>query len=699
MAMPDMHKAGCNHATLAVNPHSRCDRCKTKAGEELCTVESRCDECSNTSAKDMAAIVAQRRKNEKRRKTNPSASPARSECSVSHSTSKQHSSSSPPPSGSSARILNPDMDEAVINLESDSDNTDSLSRARSSILTAASDTLLSPRLGPMLGQVGLNTTFQSPPLPSPAPSTSTPTLSVKDLAGLVQQQSQELAWFRSQFATQKFPSPSATVSRPPDSPGKRDRSAGDARSDDGADSYLPPSGHVASNVDQAPVLSDIDSAQGDVSAAHGHSDSDSEAAGTHKHRRERYSGGEDYDTSRTRQHKRKLRRDDSSPEDRESPLFHSSIPLPMRVVDPRSPAKSLVRGTSRRPIRTPSPPERRRYESPLTELNLTDSSTPSQEEFSFRKVLSAIASLSGAQSGPPKSDKDTKEFPLTMKSQASVTPPDALIALETTEAVKNAILKRQANFRNDDLKNPTGRTLSRLHSSVPSMNVKPLLYRTSDGAVPMEALSQPSDLTIWMPDVKPDSDIPLQERDAKVFETLSRQGLNIASMQDHTLAAIRAVIQPDHENEFVCRELIQTLSLSIRDMVKVCSLILTSIVQLRRDAFLAHAWDMGACKLLRHSEILFQSELFPPAELAKITEDWRRKREDAALKISTQRFISKDNRSKPYQVPKHKTNGNGKHGGRPKSGGQQGNGAGKKSGQGQGHHGSRPNSPAHSSSR
>ena len=76
-----------------------------------------------------------------------------------------------------------------------------------------------------------------------------------------------------------------------------------------------------------------------------------------------------------------------------------------------------------------------------------------------------------------------------MKSQATVTPPDALIALETTEAVKNAILKRQANFRNDDLKNSTGRTLSRLHPSVPSMNVKPLLYRTSDGAVPMEALS------------------------------------------------------------------------------------------------------------------------------------------------------------------------------------------------------------------
>ena len=73
-----------------------------------------------------------------------------------------------------------------------------------------------------------------------------------------------------------------------------------------------------------------------------------------------------------------------------------------------------------------------------------------------------------------------------MTSQAAVTPPDMLVALETTEAVKNAVLMRQANFRNDGLKNPAGRTLSRSHPSVPSINVKPML---SDGAIFMEALS------------------------------------------------------------------------------------------------------------------------------------------------------------------------------------------------------------------
>ena len=213
-----------------------------------------------------------------------------------------------------------------------------------------------------------------------------------------------------------------------------------------------------------------------------------------------------------------------------------------------------------------------------------------------------------------------------------------------------------------------GRVRSRLHPSLPSMNVKPGLYRTMDGAIPMDAMSQPSDLAVWMPDVKPDSDIPLQERDAKVLETLTRQGLNIASLQDHTLAAIRAVIQPNQDSEYIAHELIQTLSLSIRDIVKVFSHLLTAIVQLRRDAFLTHAWDMGSCKLLRHADILHQSELFPAAELARITEDWRRKREDAALKLSTQRF-RQGNRSRPYQVPKGKGNGNGKGSGqaRPSS--------------------------------
>ena len=126
-----------------------------------------------------------------------------------------------------------------------------------------------------------------------------------------------------------------------------------------------------------------------------------------------------------------------------------------------------------------------------------------------------------------------------------------------------------------------------------------------DGAIPMDAMTQTAGPLMWMPGVRSDSDIPLQERDARTLETLTRKALNIAAMQDHTLAAIRAVLTPRESQEFVAQEMIQTLSLAIRDIIKVSSHMLTAIVQLRRDAVLAHAWDDGQCKKLRHADILF----------------------------------------------------------------------------------------------
>ena len=164
-------------------------------------------------------------------------------------------------------------------------------------------------------------------------------------------------------------------------------------------------------------------------------------------------------------------------------------------MDTKSPRKSRRDWSSghsagRKPIRTPLPPDSC-SESPAGELKVTDNSS-SNEDFSFCKVLKTIASLSGAKAGPPISEGESRDFPLHMQSQVASPPQESLVALETTQAVIYAIRRRQTAFEKEDLRSRVGKTLARLHNSLPSMNIKPNLHRSMDGALPMEASSQPN---------------------------------------------------------------------------------------------------------------------------------------------------------------------------------------------------------------
>ena len=71
-------------------------------------------------------------------------------------------------------------------------------------------------------------------------------------------------------------------------------------------------------------------------------------------------------------------------------------------------------------------------------------------------------------------------------------------------------------------------------------------------------------------------------------------------------------------------------------MVKVSSHLLTSMVQLRRDAFLLHALDIGSCRALRHAPTLHESELFPRRNVEAITVEWRKWNQDLPLPGSGQ---------------------------------------------------------------
>ena len=491
MGSPEMHKAACNHGTLAVNPHSRCDRCIIKAGDELCTPEARCHECSELSDKDWSKLLAQRRKNEGRRKSHASASPARSEASYSstHSSARKRKASPTNSQALDPSSVNKDLGQAldfantVITLESDSDHMDAAPRTTCTASTSVTP-LPSFDASALLSSVLFSGLFQ-PPVSTPVPRTmpGQDAKSVNELKALLQAQSSQLAWYQSQLATQRYPAPTATLAKPPGTPTQDENPHSQQLNED---SLIPPSGHVPSTTDQAPEVSDADS---DLD---GEGDSDVEADAPAEAEREAYSGGEDYDVIASQQN-RKVRRLDHS--DNTDEFCTLSRPLPMRVMDTRSPRKSRRDWSSghsagRRPIRTPSPPDSR-SESPAGELNVTDNSSNSKD-FSFRKVLKTIASLSGAKAGPPLSEGDSRDFPLHMRSQVASPPQESLVALETTQAVVNAIRRRQTAFEKEDLRSRVGKTLARLHNSLPSMNIKPNLYRSMDGALPMEALSQPN---------------------------------------------------------------------------------------------------------------------------------------------------------------------------------------------------------------
>ena len=471
----------------------------------------------------------------------------------------------------------------------------------------------------------LTTDGRSTPLLDEAPVDPTETPDISQLFNVkldtaTQQRLQQMflnqcAYLQSIAPTQKYPAPSATVSRPPDAeepitahPDQpdMDKSLGAFEVLNTQD-LIPPSGNVSKSKG-ADIYTDSESDNVDDSQEPSDPDGPPPLY---------ESGGEDYTPVLSQSHRQEGPRYESDEGERIAPT-NPIAPRSMRLTDVgRSPRKSAgnwrdPHAAGRRPIRTPSPPDVECEDASLPHPSPVDTSHFSQEDLSFRTIMKEIATLSQAKSGKPKSHFDHSEFPIQVRSQAPTVKGEDFVALETTQAVINALKQRQIAFKNEDERSKGGKTLTRLHMTDPKLNVKTQLYKSLDAAIPMEALTQPVCPDIWMPEVLPDSDIPLQERDARFMETLTRQALNITSIQDHTLAAVKEKIKDQLAGDISLHEIVQTLALSIRDLVKVLTHSLTSIVQLRRDAFLLHAWDGAACRKLRHADILYQSQLFPP---------------------------------------------------------------------------------------
>ena len=97
------------------------------------------------------------------------------------------------------------------------------------------------------------------------------------------------------------------------------------------------------------------------------------------------------------------------------------------------------------------------------------------------------------------------------------------------------------------------------------------------------------------------------------------------------LAAIKGKLGTMMNGDPLLHKMLQCLALSFRDSCKVSTHLLTSIIQLRRDAVLLHCPSSRAMRDLRHATIESQTELFSRQVLDKAEEEQSKNIRELAL--------------------------------------------------------------------
>ena len=123
------------------------------------------------------------------------------------------------------------------------------------------------------------------------------------------------------------------------------------------------------------------------------------------------------------------------------------------------------------------------------------------------------------------------------------------------------------------------------------------------------------------------------------------------------LNAVRGKLADIRVDDPVLSKVLHCFALSLRDMVKVCTHILTSVVQLRRDAALLHTRSMSrSMRNLRHADIINCKELFPPQLLDSVDREHRERQRDLALSNAARQEQKRCDR---YDQPRKRTHSSG----------------------------------------
>jgi len=161
--------------------------------------------------------------------------------------------------------------------------------------------------------------------------------------------------------------------------------------------------------------------------------------------------------------------------------------------------------------------------------------------------------------------------------------------------------------------------------------VRPACYASCDDALQLDPLLLPMDHLPGLPEVFSDTAVPYTVKDLMNREEANKLILKIGSVQDASLCAISRYFG-ELNNDPMFISILEVLSKSCLDILKIATTESVSAIMHRRDLSLAHSnYSSADILALRYSDILGQSALFPPEVLQALDDKLRIANQDLAM--------------------------------------------------------------------
>lgn len=315
------------------------------------------------------------------------------------------------------------------------------------------------------------------------------------------------------------------------------------------------------------------------------------------------------------------RQDSPLPYDKSQHRFaeRADIRFAGELQEPRTRARSPVR--SPRPhyqkVRQPSPPREHQMSHQVEEQQADNDdgnaevedqeSDDSDEQISFQTLLKLIAHCAPEANLVEIDEQNFKASVVLQSGQKLDT--RKFYGLSTASSITSAVKGFQKLFYDRDIKTVDKplKYLELFHAKGGRPNMKP--YKAGDSVMPAEGLKPPSSRFAWAK--KPEARISLAVTDVTFLEEVAREGLRILSFLELLNQALKAAFAGELQMPIV-RALHESSIQASKDLLLVNTIFAGSMVQLKRDNFLATVSGIDAKQkeTLRHAPWDCSTELF-----------------------------------------------------------------------------------------
>ena len=230
---------------------------------------------------------------------------------------------------------------------------------------------------------------------------------------------------------------------------------------------------------------------------------------------------------------------------------------------------------------------------------------------SFADLLKLIAEYSDVQAEPKAIFKSAQFVHLASEN---FEPPPESLALTTNRSLPEFLLAWWREFANRDMGGGEARALKWGHL-FRQRDTKPAIrpYTPADDVIISEPLADPPVCYKWM--TAPPQRMDVTAQDAKHFEGVARQTLNVTNFME---AILQALHRCQESRKFAI--LVQALTPALKTIVQLQAATVCQWVQARRDHWLARTSNLSMQELqaLRHAPIVGARNLFPASAVQSV---------------------------------------------------------------------------------